>query len=328
MKAQRVTPKESKASPRAASAAREAKASRQADAPRQANASRQPEAPSKANTPRKADAPRNAIASRKAIAPRKAKVPRETDASRRTEVSRRANEARGAPTDSPLRAIVAGLRTMQAPAGKPPGADVWEHLLRENIAYLVDDARREATFRALKDHVGTSPEAILAVDLSVLARVIEHGGMQPEHRARKLVRCAELAQQIGLQRLRDTVAAAGPDARATAEARKLLKRFPGIGDPGADKLLMLARRAVTLAPDSNALRVLVRAGFTPEQDSYAAMYKSAAAAVSPQLPFDPEWLIEAHQLLRHHGQDVCRRSEPQCPRCAVRPLCATGRATA
>ena len=38
----------------------------------------------------------------------------------------------------------------------------------------------------------------------------------------------------------------------------ILKRFPGIGDPGADKILLCSRGAATLAPESNALRVLLR----------------------------------------------------------------------
>ncbi len=195
------------------------------------------------------------------------------------------------------------------------------------MACLVDDALREETFRALRERIGTSPEQILAAKPDAIARVIEHGGMQPDHRGRKLIRCAELAQAIGLQRLRDAVAAAGPDARATAEARKLLKKFPGIGEPGADKLLLFAHRAITLAPDSNSLRVLVRLDFADEQKAYSATYRAVAAAVMPQLPGDPEWLIRAHQLLRRHGQDLCRRAEPECTACPLRELCVTGRSS-
>src|SRR2546426_12509444 len=56
-------------------------------------------------------------------------------------------------------------------------------------------------------------------------------------------------------------------SRSPAEARKILKRFPGIGDPGADKILLFCRGGQGLGPDSNALRVLVRLGRSEEHTS-------------------------------------------------------------
>ncbi len=57
------------------------------------------------------------------------------------------------------------LERLAAVYGEPaalPARSVFEWLVYENVAYLVDDARREAAFEALQSRVGVSPEALWA----------------------------------------------------------------------------------------------------------------------------------------------------------------------
>jgi endonuclease-3 len=223
---------------------------------------------------------------------------------------------RGAPD---LRQVVARLEAAHGTPAPPVAREPFAAVVWENAAYLVDDQRRQRVFERLRETVGITPEAFLAVPEDELARLIADGGMLPAHRAAKLQKAAAIAAEIGLDELRRQ-AAAGTGAR-------LLRCFPGIGEPGADRLLLLAGGKRTLAPDSNALRVLVRLGFGEESEDYAAKYRSAAAAVEPQLPEDREWLLRAHQLLRRHGQEVCKRSEPLCGLCPLTRLCAWFRRT-
>ena len=146
--------------------------------------------------------------------------------------------------------------------------------------------------------------------------MIRDGGMLPEHRAEKLVKAANTALEIGLDRLRDLIRT---DAK---KAGKLLQKFPGIGEPGADKILLFSRAKRTLGADSNVLRVLVRLGFGEgDEQHYTQMYRSAAQAVAAQLPEDYAWLIAAHQLLRRHGQEICKRSVPLCEACPLTNGC-------
>jgi endonuclease III len=208
--------------------------------------------------------------------------------------------------------------------GKPvsfPSSDPWELILRENASYLVDDATREEVFRSLKTRVGVTPEAILGAPYERLVDAIKKGGMRPPMRADKLLDASELAREVGLDRLRRLARKGGP------EARGVLKRFPGIGEPGADKLLLAAGGAVTLAPESNGLRVLVRLGYAKDDPNYARTYRAAAEAVAPELPNDRGWLVAAHQLLRRHGQETCRRSEPRCEVCPLAKSCAFARSS-
>jgi endonuclease-3 len=131
----------------------------------------------------------------------------------------------------------------------------------------------------------------------------------------KLREAAELMIEIGLARVRTLV------RESPAEAKKLLKRFKGIGEMGADRILLFCRTQATLAPEANGLRVLQRIGYGKPGASGTAAYNSVEEALAPELPRDYNWLIQAHQLLRHHGQEICR-STPRCDACPLAPDCA------
>jgi endonuclease-3 len=220
------------------------------------------------------------------------------------------------PARPKLKDVVAALRRLYGTPKPFVSRDPWELVLHENAAYLVDDATRGDVFRALEARVGLSPESILGAPHERLVEAIRKGGMRPGERAKKLLEAAEIARDVKLPELRRLARRGGP------AARRILKRFPGIGDPGADKLLLAAGGAVTLAPESNALRVLVRLGFAKEDKSYATTYRSAAEAARPELPNDNAWLVAAHQLLKRHGQELCRRTDPVCDACPLAKGCA------
>jgi len=149
-----------------------------------------------------------------------------------------------------------------------------------------------------------------------LAQVIEEdGGMRPMMRAEKLQRAANLVLEWGQAKLR-RLCKIDPE-----RARKLLKQFPGIGDPGADRLLMIAGGERTLAPESNGLRVLCRLGFGVLHARYEKTYASVAAATAPELPKTAEGLMQAHLLLRHHGKTLCKAGVPRCAECPLAVRC-------
>jgi endonuclease-3 len=183
--------------------------------------------------------------------------------------------------------------------GAPRAAvtDPYEIILLENVAYLVDDATRLATFKRLRDEIGFAH--ILDTPVEKIARVIEGGGMKPLMRAGKIVECARLFAEFG-----------------APLDKKILRKYPGVGEPLADKILLFAGKQRMLAPDSNALRVLLRLGYGTESKNYAASYKSAVAAAG-ELPN----AVEAHLLLRRHGQEICKRSAPRCDACVIRSDC-------
>jgi endonuclease III len=105
------------------------------------------------------------------------------------------------------------------------------------------------------------------------------------------------------------------------QARKVLTKFPMIGEPGADKILAIAGGARVLPLDSNALRVLSRVGLIDEEKDYRSTYRHAQATLAPMLPKTSAEIIGASHLLRLHGQTICRRSTPRCDECPLRARC-------
>ena len=198
---------------------------------------------------------------------------------------------------------------------EPPGiTDPWEMIVWENVAYLVDDDRRQQAMTALRTEIGVTPAEILAAPKAKLTRIAVRG-IVPEQSVEKLRRCAEIA-------LEEFDGELGPILkRPLAQAKKALKRFPAIGDPGAEKILLFGRAYPILALESNGLRVLVRLGFGTETSNYSATYRSVQEAVENEVTKEFSWLIKAHQLLRRHGQELCRRSRPHCRKCPLNAEC-------
>ena len=216
-----------------------------------------------------------------------------------------------------LSKLVDRLQQHYGSPAPPPSSDPLELIIWENIAYMANDKRRAEAFAVLKRTIGTRPDQILAAQHSALA-AIGKAGILPDLSAEKLLTIAQIAYEEFDSDLRSVL------KKPLPQAKKALKRFPSIGDPGAEKILLLTRSYPVMALDSNGLRVLCRVGFAEEQKNYSATYRLAQDAVHGQLPRDYDSLIRAHQLLRQHGQELCKRSKPRCAECPVRSGCNYG----
>ena len=148
------------------------------------------------------------------------------------------------------------VELLQAHFGKqktPKLKGPWEMILWENVAYLADDDRRQQAFQTLKKRIGTEPAKILSASDEALLEVTRHGIM-PEQFAYKLRNCAKIALEEFGGDLRPLL------KLPLAESKKALKQFPGIGGPGAEKILLFTSTHSIFALESNGLRVLLRRG--------------------------------------------------------------------
>ena len=168
----------------------------------------------------------------------------------------------------------------------------------------------------LNREIGVEPEQLLAADPASLASALKPGGMVPELRAMRL-------KEIAV-RVKDEF---GGDLRAAlvgpiAQVRKILKKFPNIADPGADRILLFAGLAPIAAVPSNCPHVLVRIQHGQERENYSVTYREAQKAIEAEIPqkFDP--LVRAYLLLKRHGQELCKRTKPKCEQCPVNTSCA------
>ncbi len=193
--------------------------------------------------------------------------------------------------------------------------DPLEIILFDNVVYLAEDRKRAAAFAALKKRVGLQPDKILAAPQETLVEIASMGGIVPRISARKLREVAAIALQKFDGRLQDALK--GPPKAA----RKALKQFPGVGAPGADKILLFTRTEPVFAMDSNVLRVVCRLGFSKETKNYSASYRAAQNSLAGQLPANCDALIRAYQLLRQHGMEICKRSKPLCESCPLQRDC-------
>jgi len=106
------------------------------------------------------------------------------------------------------------------------------------------------------------------------------------------------------------------------QARKKLKSFPSIADPGADRILLFGGISPIAAVPSNCVHVLDRILHSSETRNYSAAYREAQRALAADLPEKFDLRARAYLLLKKHGQDTCKRTNPKCQICPVRANCA------
>jgi endonuclease III len=215
--------------------------------------------------------------------------------------------------------LIATLRKHYGPPKLPPARGPFELVLWENAVYLLPDERRAEVFEALRTRVGLTAKAIAEADGATLLELAKRGGMRPETR---VFRWREIA--------RITLGQFDGDLNQIlklpyAQARRALKQFPTIADPGAEKVLLMCGVAEGLPLESNGLRTLTRIGYGRELKQYGATYKSVQEAIAPELPRQPKTLLAAHVLLREHGKTLCKAKDPLCDPCPVRQVCAFGK---
>jgi endonuclease-3 len=191
-----------------------------------------------------------------------------------------------------------------------------------NCGYPASDARCLAGFQALQREVGTKPDTILGATAAQLMKCLREGGIFPELRATRLQEIAQLVQKDFGGDLRSALAG------SLVAAAKALKRFPTIGVPGAERILLFCGIAALPAVPANCLHVPQRLGFGTEAKSFARSYKAVQQAVAAELPAKRESFVRAYLLLRHHAQELCKRSAPHCGSCPAAAHCPYYRGTA
>jgi len=218
--------------------------------------------------------------------------------------------ARGPMTE--FQKLITRLKRHYGEPERPPAKSPFELVLWENACYLLSDERRAAVFEGLRRQVGLDPQKILNADRGVLLELAKMGGMRPETRVFRWLEIARITvDQFGgdLDRILN---------EPYPQAKKALKQFPNIGEPGAEKILMFCGVASGLPLEWNGSRVLVRIGFgRANSRNYGAQYRSIQEALSGQLPKTAEALARAHLLLRRHGQEICHNNGPNCGGCPV-----------
>jgi endonuclease-3 len=183
--------------------------------------------------------------------------------------------------------------------------------------YPASDASCAKGWESLKTRIGLEPDSLLAADPSQLAVALKPGGMVPELRAMRL---KEIAARVRNEFGGDLTAAL--KGLSISQARAALKKFPGIADPGADRILLFGGISPVAAVPSNCPQVLVRICMGKELENYNREYASAQEIIATEVPAKFDARVHAYLMLKCHGQQLCKRTSPKCSACPVAPSCA------
>jgi endonuclease III len=188
---------------------------------------------------------------------------------------------------------------------------IWWH-----CGYPASDATCTRGWNALNKEVGIESHQILAATQASLARALKAGGMVPELRAMRIQQIAERVENEFSGDIRNALRGRIEDVR------KRLKKFPGIADPGADRILLFGKIGPVAAVASNCPHVLVRIQLGLERESYSVNYREAQSLIEAEIPEEFQSRMRAYLLLKEHGQTICKRSKPKCKECPVGAHCA------
>ena len=194
--------------------------------------------------------------------------------------------------------------------------DPYEFLVWWHCGYPASEERCAKGWESLRREIGVAPKQLVQASRAKLAKALKAGGMVPDLRATRL---KEIAERVLGEFGGDLLSALS--RLSAAQARKALKAFPGIGKPGADRILLFSRLSAAAAVPSSCPHVLVRVLQGREGDQYTVTY-AAAQRILDALPAVFDARIRAYLLVDRHGHALCKRSNPLCERCPLRSKCA------
>jgi len=223
--------------------------------------------------------------------------------------------------------VLDSLENLYGPQKAAGPTDPYEMIVYVNSGYPAADLPCSRGFEALKREVGLKPENILEAPKTKLTKLMRLGGIVPELRAEKLKDIARMVK-----------ADLGGDLKAVLNkwlleekkqpgkgihgAKNVLQKFPVIGEPGADKILLFSKLAAVAAVPSAFVGVPMRLWFGETGKNYAADYRVAREILSAGLDETFEARQRAYLLLKKHGQEICKRSTPKCEICPLTGPCA------
>jgi endonuclease-3 len=220
------------------------------------------------------------------------------------------------PSRLTLSEILNRLEKFYGPQEPSFPVDPYEFLVWWYCGYPASDTACTKGWNSLACNVGIDSGKLLKAKPYKLAAAIKPGGMVPELRAQHL---QELAFRVENEFGGDLRAAlAGP----IPKARKLLKSFQGIADPGADRILLFAGISPIAAVPSNCAGVLLRILKKAAGENYSATYREEQRVIANEMPATFDARARAYLLLKRHGQQLCKRTNPKCQECPLRPHCA------
>ena len=197
---------------------------------------------------------------------------------------------------------------LPTPPAEPFAFFVWEVLSAETAP-----ARRDAAFAALKRIPALTPDAFWKAAPARLEAAVALAG---PYRDRRLAAIRTAADRFRRQpRLAAVIR--GP----IRPARRALRAWPGLGQAGAERLLLFVNGVPVFPADLRVSRVVTRLGVVEgARDSRGHL----ARALRTALDRDRAQIAHAFLYLSHHATATCTEVSPHCHVCPLLTGCPYG----
>jgi len=205
--------------------------------------------------------------------------------------------------------------------------DPYEMIVFLNCGYPASDAKCSKGFDVLKREVSVQPKKLLAAPKLKLEKLMRPSVIMPAVCVERLKEIAgKVENELGgdltgvlQRRIRD---AKDQPEEGLKAAKKVLREFPTIGEPSAEKILLFSGLAPVPAVPSAFVDVMTRLFAGEPGKNYAADYHAAREILDSELPKTFEARQRAYLLLKKHGQETCKHSKPKCEVCPLTAHCA------
>jgi endonuclease-3 related protein len=194
-----------------------------------------------------------------------------------------------------------------------PGRTRFEVIVGAILTQNTSWANVERAITQLRRNKLLSAAAIEHVPMARLARLIRSSGYfrQKALKLKAFVKFLRASHRGSLDSL---------FAVPTEELREQLLSVHGIGPETADSILLYAGNHPVFVVDAYTRRILERHGLVNGKESYEEIRRRFEAT----LPLNASLFNEYHALIVCTGKYFCRKQEPDCDHCALRPFLPPG----
>lgn len=208
-----------------------------------------------------------------------------------------------------LRAYYDVLFQAHGPQHWWPGRTRFEVIVGAILTQSTSWTNVERAITALRRENLLSAMALEHLPLARLSKLIRSSGYfrQKARKLKAFVHFLRLRYQGSLDKM---------FATPTLELREQLLGVHGIGPETADSILLYAGNHPVFVVDAYTRRILERHQLIDGKHSYEQMRR----LFEQNLPLSPQLYNEFHALIVHTGKHFCRKRQPDCDRCALRPF--------
>ena len=198
-----------------------------------------------------------------------------------------------------------------------PPHDPFTLFVWEMLAVRSTPRKTEAALGALRRIRALTPDAMWRAPQAKLEAAVALAGPYLEQRLSAL--------RTGVDLFRRSPTLPALIRGCLPAARRALKRFPQLGEAGADRMLLFATDHPVLPVDARVNRVGRRLGYGEASEDFRKSARSVQDGLTRELPPSVETVRRTFLYLSHHAAATCTEADPHCTVCPLLSECPEGK---